>query len=159
MQQKVRTLPVGRALRALLGGVMLVWALPSSLSGLFSPVYLVALALMLALLLLYLGVHWVVAHHFRALPHSVGLLIAAGPPGLVFFLGLPGGWIFGQGEGAVAVLLYIGASLIVMAARGDPGCEVVAIQTWIFKRHVHLPCLLFSPIDALERRWRRGGWL
>lgn len=50
-----------------------------------------------------------------------GVLVAAGPSAVIFFLGLPGDPIYGRGEGAVAVLFYIGVSLVVMALRGGPG--------------------------------------
>jgi hypothetical protein len=50
------------------------------------------------------------------------------------------------------VFLYIGASLIVMAARGDPGCEVMTLPNVILGKETELPCLLFSPIDALEKK-------
>jgi predicted permease len=107
------------------------------------------------LLVFYLLVHWAVVRLAPGLPKWLGAIVANGPAGAVFFLGLPGGLIFGKGEGAEAVLLYVGVSLVVMALRAEAGCEVMTLPNMIFGRSTQLPCLLFSPIDALERRMGR----
>jgi hypothetical protein len=113
---------------------------------------LLSVATAVALLILYLLIHWVLTHHVRTLSSCLGVLVAAGPAALIFFLGLPGGPIFGLGEGAVAVLLYIGASLIVMAARGDPGCEVMTLPIAPFEglANWHVPSCNLLDFDP----WR-----
>lgn len=56
----------------------------------------------------------------------------------------------------VAMLLALGASLTVQVARGDGGCEFLAIPNWLLHRRDRLFCLLFTPIDALEARKRHA---
>lgn len=56
----------------------------------------------------------------------------------------------------VAMLLALGASLSPQVARGDGGCEFLAIPNWLLHRRDRLFCLLFTPIDALEARTRRA---
>lgn len=52
----------------------------------------------------------------------------------------------------VPAALFYGASILVASARGYTGCEVLAISNWLLKRDDQVGCLLFSPIDALEKR-------
>lgn len=153
METQGKARPLGRIMRLLVGVAFLVWAIPPS--GAPTSAILLSELTAVALLILYLLVHWALARHARPLSNWLGVVLAAGPPALLFFLGLPGGLIFGRGEGAVAVLLYIGVSLVVMALRADPGCEVMTLPNLIFRKDTQLPCFLFSPIDALERKIRR----
>jgi hypothetical protein len=53
-----------------------------------------------------------------------------------------------------AALLFVGASTLVAAARGDAGCEVFAVSNWLRRRDDRIACPVFSPIDAAERRAR-----
>lgn len=55
-------------------------------------------------------------------------------------------------DGAVAVWLFIGGSLLVAALRGDAACEAVAIPNAIAGRRDSTGCLVYSPIDAIEAR-------
>jgi hypothetical protein len=136
-----------------LGLAFLLW-LGYGIRGASTAVIAVMIAIALALLAFYVGVHRVLTRYGNTIPSGLGLLIAVGPPALVFFLGLPGGLIFGKGEGMGAVLLYIGVSLVAMAWRADPGCEVLTLPNGIFRNYVQLPCILFTPIDTLERKLR-----
>lgn len=61
------------------------------------------------------------------------------------------------------VSVFLGVSMIVAAVRGSAGCEVLAISNALLRRRDQVGCLLFSPIDAAERRLRggvgdRGSW-
>ena len=49
-----------------------------------------------------------------------------------------------------AAALFIGASLLLAAARGYAGCEVMAISNWLLRRDDQVGCVVFSPIDAVE---------
>ena len=51
-----------------------------------------------------------------------------------------------------AALLFYGASMLLSAARGYAGCEVLAVSNWLLRRDDQVGCLVFSPIDQLERR-------
>jgi hypothetical protein len=56
-----------------------------------------------------------------------------------------------------AALLFYGASMLLAAARGYAGCEVLAVSNWLLRRDDQVGCLVFSPIDGLERRAEPTG--
>ena len=49
-----------------------------------------------------------------------------------------------------AALLFYGVSMLVAAARGYAGCEVLAVSNWLLRRDDQIGCLLFAPIDELS---------
>jgi len=51
-----------------------------------------------------------------------------------------------------AALIFYGASMLLAAARGYAGCEVLAVTNWLLRRDDQVGCVLFAPVDALERR-------
>ena len=51
-----------------------------------------------------------------------------------------------------AALIFYGASMLVAAAHGYGGCEVLAISNWILRRHDQIGGLVLSPIDDYERQ-------
>ena len=51
-----------------------------------------------------------------------------------------------------AALIFYGASMLLAAARGYAGCEVLAVSNWLLRRDDQVGCVLFAPVDALERR-------
>jgi hypothetical protein len=55
-------------------------------------------------------------------------------------------------DGATALWIFIGVSLLAGGARGDPGCEVVAIPNALAGRRDVTGCIIYSPIDALGGR-------
>ncbi|MDQ4037642.1 MAG: hypothetical protein M3313_04660 [Actinomycetota bacterium] len=50
-----------------------------------------------------------------------------------------------------AAALFYGASMLLAAARGYAGCEVLALSNWLLRRDDQVGCLVFEPIDRLER--------
>jgi hypothetical protein len=54
-----------------------------------------------------------------------------------------------------AALIFYGASMLVAAARGYPGCEVLAVPNLILHRDDQVGCLIFSPVDRLEQHHGR----
>jgi hypothetical protein len=52
----------------------------------------------------------------------------------------------------VAVWVSIGAPLVLLAAVGRNGCELLAVPNLVLRRDDYLFCLPFSPIDTWERR-------
>jgi hypothetical protein len=50
-----------------------------------------------------------------------------------------------------AALLFYGASMLVAAARGYAGCEVLAVSNWVLARDDQVGCLVFAPVDRVER--------
>ena len=66
----------------------------------------------------------------------------------------PGISILGRGQGELAAVTFLGISLVVAGLRAAPGCEVMAIPGLLFGKHTELACLIFSPLDRLERKLR-----
>jgi hypothetical protein len=55
-------------------------------------------------------------------------------------------------HGDVVFWGFFGASMLLAAARGDGGCEVLAFPNAITGRQDRIGCILFTPIDAAEAR-------
>lgn len=51
-----------------------------------------------------------------------------------------------------AALVFYGAAMLLAAARGYAGCEVLAVSNWLLRRDDQVGCLLFAPLDHAERR-------
>jgi hypothetical protein len=60
-------------------------------------------------------------------------------------------------SGGVALWVWLGASMLIAAARGYGGCEVLAVPNLITGRHDQIGCILYTPIDRMEARRRTGG--
>jgi hypothetical protein len=56
----------------------------------------------------------------------------------------------------VSIWSFFGASMLVAAARGYAGCEVLAIPNAITGRTDQIGCVLYTPIDAAEARSKRS---
>jgi hypothetical protein len=54
-----------------------------------------------------------------------------------------------------AALLFYGASMLLAAARGYAGCEVLALSNWLLRRDDQVGCMVFGPVDAAEQATRR----
>ncbi|MBO0807940.1 MAG: hypothetical protein J2P32_06515 [Actinobacteria bacterium] len=54
-----------------------------------------------------------------------------------------------------AATLFYGLSMVVAAVRGYAGCEVLAISNWLLRRDDQAGCLLFAPLDQVDR-WHGG---
>ena len=57
----------------------------------------------------------------------------------------------------VGATLFYGATLLVTAWRGQPGCEATVLPNVILGRDDQIGCPAFSPIDHAEARLRRTG--
>ena len=53
---------------------------------------------------------------------------------------------------ADTVLLFYGGSMLLAAARRQPGCEVLAFPNWVLRRDDRWGCLIFAPFDRLDER-------
>jgi hypothetical protein len=58
---------------------------------------------------------------------------------------------------APGALLFYGATLLVAAGRGQPGCEATVLSNIILRRDDQLGCPTFSPVDAWELGHRASG--
>lgn len=57
-----------------------------------------------------------------------------------------------------AAMLFYGASMLIAAARGYAGCEVLALSNWLLRRDDQIGCMVFGPVDHFEnhRPGKRG---
>ncbi len=134
------SMPLIRLLRLGLGLSMLAMITPALLGASWNG-RLRVVAVFAALIVVYTAVHYVVSRYFGWLHPWFGAVITVTPVFLVFLLGD----VF-----MVGVIAFIGASLILIAALGHPGCEVLAFPALFLGRRTHLACILFSPLDWIE---------
>lgn len=93
----------------------------------------------------------------RAVRHPAPLG-ATGPVGhavnLAVFLALYLTWWYAPAVDVLsdAALLFYGGSMLLAAARGYAGCEVLAVSNWLLSRDDQVGCAPFGPIDATEAR-------
>ncbi len=153
LQQPRQAPPVGRALRILLGLVLMVYVAPVYFRV---PVRVAAgsLLLMLGLIGVYSLIHIVVSRRIIAFGPCLGAAVAAGLLVTLYVAGASGLPILGHGKGQLAAATFLGLSLVVAGLRAAPGCEVMAIPGLLFGKHTELTCLIFSPLDRLERKLR-----
>ena len=90
---------------------------------------------------------WTRATPVRATHHRPASY-AAGVAALAIAVGLT----FVTPADEPAVWLWIGMSLVLAAARGDAGCEVLAVANLLTGRRERVGCIVFTPIDAAEAR-------
>ena len=143
--------PVGRALRILLGVVLIVYVTPVYFKV---PVGVAvgSLLLMLGLIGAYSLIHIGVSR--RIVSPCVGAVLAASLLVALYVAGASRLPILGRGKGELAAVAFLGISLVVAGVRAAPGCEVMAIPSLLFGKHTELACLIFSPLDRLERKLR-----
>jgi len=146
-----RSRPIGRLLRFIVGILLLATTLPFLFRA--SEIFLLlTLVIFLALVGFYSLIHYLIFRFFHGINRWVGAGIANLPVFLVFLLGMSGGTIFGNGEGQLGVLIFIGVSLVLAGIRADYGCEVLSIPGLFLGRNTHLACIVFSPIDWFESK-------
>jgi hypothetical protein len=144
---------VGRALRILLGVVLMVYVTPVYFQ-VSVRVALGSLLLVLGLIAVYALIHIVVSQRIVPFGPCLGVVVAAGLLVALYVVGASGLPILGRGKGQLAAVTFLGVSLVVAGVRAAPGCEVMAIPGVLFGRHTELACLIFSPLDTLERKLR-----
>jgi len=149
---------VGRVLRILLGLVLIVYVAPVYFQV---PVQLSVrvLLLMLGLTGVYSLIHVVLSRRIITFGPCLGAVVALGFLVALYVAGGPGSLILGHGEGKLAAVTFLGISLVVAGVCAVPGCEVMAIPALLFGKHTELVCLIFSPLDRLERKLssKHGG--
>jgi hypothetical protein len=145
--------PVGRVLRILLGLVLIVYVTPVYFQV---PLRVAAgsLLLMLGLIGVYSLIHIFVSRRIVSFAPCLEAVVAAGLLIAVYVAGASRLPILGGGKGQLAAATFLGISLVVAGVRAVPGCEVMAIPGVLFRQHTELACLIFSPLDSLERKLR-----
>ncbi len=154
LAQQRRNAPlVGRVLRILLGLVLTAYVTPVYFQV---PLRTAAGAwlLILGLVGIYSLINIVVSRRIVAFGPYLGAIVANGVLVALYVAGASGLPILGHGKGQLAAVTFFGVSLVVAGVRAAPGCEVMAIPGLLFRQHTELACLIFSPLDRLERKWR-----
>ena len=144
---------MGRALRILLGLALMIYVTPVYFRV---PVRIAvgSLLLMLGLIGIYSLIHIVVSRRIVAFGPFLGAIVANGLLVALYVTGASGLPILGHGKGQLAAVTFLGVSLVVAGMRAAPGCELMSIPGVLFRKHTELACLIFSPHDRLERKWR-----
>ena len=106
---------------------------------------LIRLGWVLGLTSFYFLLHIIVLKFCTKLHPIIGAILAFAPFLVVFIIDY-------GGPAATGALTFLAISLILAAVRADPGCEVMSLPAVFLGKHTHLTCLLFSPIDWLERK-------
>jgi hypothetical protein len=153
VQQPRKAPPMGRVLRILLGLVLIAYVAPVYFQV---PVRVAmgSLLLVLGLIGVYSLIHIVVSRRIVAFGSCLGTVVANGLLIALYVAGGSGLPIFGHGKGQLAAVTFFGVSLVVAGVRAAAGCEVMAIPGLLFGKHTELACLIFSPLDRLERKLR-----
>ena len=153
MQQTNEAPPVARALRILLGLVLIVYTVPVYFQV---PVRIAvgAWVVVLTFIGVYSLIHIVVSRRIVAVGPFLGAILANGLLVAPYFAGASGLPILGHGKGQLAAVTFLGVSLVVAGVRAAPGCELMAVPGVLFGKHTELACLIFSPLDRFERKLR-----
>ena len=152
-QQPRQAPPVGRALRILVGLALMVYVAPVYFQ-VSERVSVGSLLLIVGLIGIYTLLHITVSQQILPLGSGLGAIVANGLLVVLYFIGATGLPIVGGGKGALAAVTFLGISLVVAGVRAAPGCEVMAIPGLLFGKRTELGCLIFSPLDKLERKLR-----
>jgi hypothetical protein len=153
LQQARQAPPIGRALRILLGLVLMVYVTPVYFQ-VPGRVAVGSLLLILGLIGVYSLIHMLVSRRLVPFGPGLGAVVAMGLLVALYVAGASGLPILGHGKGQLAAVTFLSISLVVAGVRAVPGCEVMAIPALLFGKHTELACLIFSPLDTLERRLR-----
>lgn len=140
--------PRGTAARTLVGVGLLASVVVGHATGGWRPLsWLLALLVFPAVAL---AVHWVRVRRGGAGLHATGAV--GHVVNLAVFLALyltP--WYAPALEATSdAALIFYGASMLLAAARGYAGCEVLAASNWVLRRDDQVGCALFAPLDHVE---------
>jgi hypothetical protein len=140
-------------LRVLLGLVLIVYVTPVYFQ-VPARVAVGSLLLILGLIGVYILIHIGVSR--RIVPFDPGFwaVVANGALVVLYLVGASRLPILGFGKGQLAAVTFLGISLVVAGVRAVAGCEVMAIPALLFGKHTELACLIFSPVDRLERKLR-----
>jgi len=151
LQQPRKAPPIGRALRILLGLVLMAYVAPVYLQ-VGARVAVGSFLLMVGLIGVYSLIHIVVSRGIVAFSPFLWVIVANGLLVALYFAGASALPILGYGKGQLAAVTFLGVSLVVAGVRAAPGCEVMAIPSVLFGKHTELACIIFSPLDRLERK-------
>src|SRR6266481_2036675 len=131
LQQPRQAPPMGRALRILLGLVLIVYTVPVYFQ-VPRRVAVGAWLLVLGLIGVYSLIHIVVSRRIVAFGSCLGAVVAFGLLVAFYVAGASVLPILGHGKGQLAAATFLGISLVVAGVRAAPGCELMAIPGVFF---------------------------
>ncbi len=114
----------------------------------------VSILVVIGLIGAYTAAHALISRRLFTPPPAIAAIAALALLVALYVAGGPGGPVFGNGEGELAAVTFLGVSLLIAALRADSGCEVMSIPAAVLGKHTELACLVFSPVDKLERKLR-----
>ena len=153
LQQPRKAPPVGRVLRILLGLVLMLYLAPVFFQ-VPARVAVESLLLMLGFIGVYSLIHIVVSRRIVPFGPCLGAIVATGLLVALCVAGASELPILGHGKGELPAVTVLAVSLLVAGVRAVPGCELMAIPSVFFRKDIELACLIFSPLDRLERKLR-----
>ena len=136
--------PIGRVLRFAMGAALISLLIAQGVLDAAANILWQSSAVFVGLIALYSVIHFIVLRFLSTINAVLGTIIALSPAILVYYIA--------GDAGQIAVIAYIGSSLLIDAVTADLGCEVMAIPGILFRRRTHLCCIAFSPIDWIESR-------
>jgi hypothetical protein len=111
--------------------------------------------LIIGLIGIYSLIHIFISRRIIGFGPRLGAFVAVGLLVALCVLSWPAFAILGRGQGELAAVTFLGMSLLIAAWQAGPGCELMAIPDLLFGKNAEMPCLIFSPLDWLERKLRR----
>lgn len=145
--------PAGTAARILLGGYMVGSVIEAELTGGFTP--LLWLLGVIAFPGVLLAAQWAWARRGGRRLHATGPTAHLLTLGAFMALTLVPEYNSAIDVTGDAAVIFLGTSMLLAAARGYAGCEVLAISNWLLRRYDQVGCIVFAPIDLAESRRRR----
>ena len=144
---------MGRMLRIVLGLVLMIYVVPVYFK-VPRRVAAGSLLLVLGLIGVYILIHILVSRRIVPFGPAFGAVVANGLLVALYIVGASVLPIVGHGKGQLAAVTFLSISLVVAGVRAVAGCELMAIPGVFFRRRTELACLIFSPLDRLERKLR-----
>lgn len=142
--------PVGRALRILLGLILIAYVTPVYFR--VPPRIVVG---SLVLMLGFIAVYSLILASLRLIGSVLGSILTHGLIVVLYIVGISRLPILGGGTGQLAAVTFLGISLVIAGMRALSGCELMAIPALFFREETDVACPIFFPFDKLERKLRR----
>jgi hypothetical protein len=145
--------PAGTAARILLGGYMVGSVIEAEITGGFTPLeWILGLVVFPGVVL---AAQWGWSRRGGRRLHATGPIAH-----LVTLAGFMALTLMPEYNRAIdvtgdAAVIFLGTSMLLAAARGYAGCEVLAISNWLLRRDDQLGCMVFAPVDLAEAQRRR----
>ncbi len=139
---------IARTLRAMLGA-LLCWMTYTVMSAEAMEFNLGVLWVFGGILIFYLLIHIAIVKYRPTLNPWVGALLVALPLIALF--------VFGGQTWRVAAVVYVGLTLVLLAAKGNTANEILFMPALLSGKATHLRCLIFAPIDLIEQNLSGPG--